>query len=42
MQRMEGLPMVVIQHPISAQPEDTIRADVSAQYDDVVSALLGG
>ncbi len=41
MQKMEGLPMVVIRHPISAQPEDKIRADVSAQYDDVVSALLG-
>ena len=42
MQKMEDLPMVVIQHPISAQPEDKIRADVSSQYDAVVRALLAG
>ena len=41
-QKMEDLPMVVIQHPISAQPEDKIRTDVSSQYDAVVRALLAG
>lgn len=42
MQKMEQLPMVVIQHPISAQPEEKIRADVSSHYDEVVESLLGG
>ena len=41
-QKMEDLPMVVIQHPISAQPEDKIRTDVSSQYDAVVRTLLAG
>ena len=42
MQQMEQLPMVVIKHPIAAQPEDAIRADVASHYDEVVGALLGG
>lgn len=42
MQKMEHLPLVVIQHPISAQPEAKIRDDVSSHYDEVVGSLLGG
>ena len=42
LQKMPQLPMVVIRHPISAQPEDKIRADVASQYGAVVEALLGG
>ena len=42
LQQMPQLPMVVIRHPIAAQPEDQIRADVASQYEAVVDALLGG
>ena len=42
MQKMEQLPMIVIQHPIAAQPEEAVREDVSSHYDEVVEALLGG
>ena len=42
LQQMPQLPMVVIRHPIAAQPESQIRADVASQYEAVVDALLGG
>jgi len=42
MQKMEQLPMIVIQHPIAAQPEEAVRTDVASHYDEVVEALLGG
>ena len=42
LQQMPQLPMVVIRHPIAAQPEEQIRADVALQYEAVVDALLGG
>ena len=42
MQKMEQLPMIVIQHPIAARPEEAVRTDVASHYDEVVEALLGG
>ena len=42
LQQMPQLPLVVIRHPIAAQPEGQIRADVALQYEAVVDALLGG
>jgi RNase H-fold protein (predicted Holliday junction resolvase) len=42
MQKMEQLPMIVIQHPVAAQPETKIRDDVSSHFGEVVEALLGG
>ena len=42
LQQMPQLPMVVIRHPIAAQPEDRIRTDIASQYEAVVDALLGG
>ena len=42
LQQMPQLPLVVIRHPIAAQPEGQIRADVALHYEAVVDALLGG
>ncbi len=42
MQKMEQLPMIVIQHPIAARPEEAVRTDVASHYDEVVEALLDG
>ena len=40
LQKMPNLPIVIIQHPVSAQPEDKIRADDSSHYGELVQALL--
>ena len=40
LQKMPNLPIVVIKHPVCAQPEDKIRADVASHYDELVHALL--
>ena len=40
LQKMPQLPMVVIQHPVAAQPEEKIRADVCSHYGEIVGALL--
>ena len=36
---MPELPIVVINHPVAAQPESKIRSDVTAHYSQIVSAL---
>ena len=40
MQKMPQLPLVVVQHPVAAQPEEQVRNDVSSHYNDIIRALL--
>ena len=42
LQKMPQLPMVVVRHPVAAQPEEKIRADIAGQLDAVVESLLAG
>ena len=39
LQKMPDLPIVVINHPVAAQPESKIRSDVTGHYSQIVSAL---
>ena len=40
MQKMPQLPLVVVRHPVAAQPEENVRGDVSSHYNDIVRSLL--
>jgi len=40
LQKMPHLPIVVINHPVAAQLEASIRSDVTAHYSEVVAALI--
>jgi len=42
LQEMESLPLVVLPHPIAAQPEDRVRDVTRDAFDKVLGALLGG
>ena len=42
LQKMPKLPLVVIHHPVAAQPEEYIRSDISKHYPEVVKSLIGG
>ena len=42
LQKMPKLPLVVIHHPVAAQPEENIRSDISKHYAEVVQSLIGG
>ena len=39
LQKMPDLPIVVINHPVAAQPEFKIRSDITEHYSEIVSAL---
>jgi len=42
LQKMPALPLVVIHHPVAAQPEEDIRLDISKHYPEVVESLISG
>lgn len=40
LQEMESLPLIVLPHPIAAQPEERVRGVTRDAFDTVVGALL--
>ena len=40
LQEMESLPLIVLPHPIAAQPEDRVRDVTRDAFDKVVGSLL--
>lgn len=40
LQEMESLPLIVLPHPIAAQPEEHVRAVTRAAFDGIAGALL--
>jgi len=40
MQKMKGLPLIVIPHPVAARPVEELREKVRTVYSDVRAALI--
>ena len=40
LQKMPDLPLVIIQHPVAAKPEDLVREDIASKYREVVRSLV--
>ena len=40
LQKMPDLPLVIIQHPVAAKPEDLVKEDIGSHYREVVRSLV--
>lgn len=41
LQEMESLPLIVLPHPVAAQPEDHVRGVTRDAFEAIVGSLLG-
>ena len=41
LQSLERLPLIVLPHPIAAQPEDHVRSVTRAAFETILGSLLG-
>jgi hypothetical protein len=41
LQEMESLPLIVLPHPIAAQPDEHVRSVTRDAFDTIVGSLLG-